>query len=179
MALGDYPPLLLRQPRRSDDSSDGVLLGTKLAPGALGNSRPPTLPPCSVGYPGRSREWLRPRLFRRQPLRHIIVAESEPSHLVPVIAGTAAASEITNTPKGSRRVALESPGPATAGALPLSACRQVLRRICGAGHPEYDAYRQKWRTKLPAIRESRRPPSGKSAASLSLARLLLLLLFPE
>ena len=41
---------------------------------------------------------------------------------------------------------------------------------------------RKWRTKLPAIRAgTRRPPSGKNRApaSLSLARLLLLLLFPE
>ena len=65
----------------------------------------PTIPPCSVGYPGRSREWLRPRLFRRQPLRHFLWPNRNHRTLFPVVAGTAATSEITNTPKASRRVA--------------------------------------------------------------------------
>ena len=41
--------------------------GNQLAPGALGAQPAAHLPPCSVGYPGRSREWLRPCLFGALP----------------------------------------------------------------------------------------------------------------
>jgi hypothetical protein len=49
---------------------------------------------------------------------------------VPSCWGTAAASKEQQRPRGSRRAALESPGPATAGALPLSAF--AARRLAAA-----------------------------------------------
>jgi hypothetical protein len=53
------------------------------------NSRPPISPsPCSAGYPGRSREWLRPRHVR-----------SEPLHVAPDCWGIAAARKKQRPPK--------------------------------------------------------------------------------
>src|SRR6266498_735834 len=41
-----------------------ALVGNEWAPGSLGKQPAAHFPsPCSAGYPGRSREWLRPRLF--------------------------------------------------------------------------------------------------------------------
>ena len=45
-----------------------ALVGNEWAPGSLGKQPAAHFPsPCSAGYPGRSREWLRPRLFGGSP----------------------------------------------------------------------------------------------------------------
>src|SRR6266540_563070 len=45
-----------------------ALVGNEWAPGSLGKQPAAHFPsPCSAGYPGRSREWLRPRLFDGSP----------------------------------------------------------------------------------------------------------------
>jgi len=45
-----------------------ALVGNEWAPGSLGKQPAAPFPsPCSAGYPGRSREWLRPRLFGGSP----------------------------------------------------------------------------------------------------------------
>ena len=62
--------------------------GTNWRRARWGHSRPPTSPPCSVGYPGRSREWLRPCLFGALPpaagLMAVLsaVGHAVPAHLV-------------------------------------------------------------------------------------------------
>ena len=79
-----------------------ALVGNEWAPGSLGKQPAAHFPsPCSAGYPGRSREWLRPRLFGGSP-RQFSGACRNHHTLFPVVGA--------QQPPPARRVAPESPG---------------------------------------------------------------------
>ena len=79
-----------------------ALVGNEWAPGSLGKQPAAHFPsPCSAGYPGRSREWLRPRLFGGSP-RQFSGACWNHHTLFPVVGA--------QQPPPARRVAPESPG---------------------------------------------------------------------
>src|SRR2546430_17665583 len=78
-----------------------ALVGNEWSPGSLGKQPAAHFPsPCSAGYPGRSREWLRPRLFGGSPPQF---SGACPNHhtLFPVVGA--------HQPPPARRGAPDSP----------------------------------------------------------------------
>jgi hypothetical protein len=113
--------LLLRPSTEPRRSADGVLLGTKPAPSALGKQPAAhfPLPRARPVIQGAVEEWLRPRLSRRQPFGHFLWPNGTISPCSQLLRAQQPLSEITNTPKGSRRVRRQrkSPGRGRSGAL--------------------------------------------------------------
>jgi hypothetical protein len=86
-----------------------ALVGNEWAPGSLGKQPAAHFPsPCSAGYPGRSREWLRPRLFGGSPCHFSGACRNH--HTLFLVVGAQQPPPKNNHAQGARRVAPESPG---------------------------------------------------------------------
>jgi hypothetical protein len=99
-----------------------ALVGNEWAPGSLGKQPAAHFPsPCSAGYPGRSREWLRPRLFGGSPRQFSGACRNH--HTLFPVRGTAAASKEQPCPRSTEGGAGEPR--IRAGALPFVGLRSL------------------------------------------------------
>jgi hypothetical protein len=133
-----------------------ALVGNEWAPGSLGKQPAAHFPsPCSAGYPGRSREWLRPRLFDGSP-RQFSGACRNHHTLFPVVGA--------QQPPPARRVAPESPGSGP-GLFRLSASA-ALSPLIGGGY-QIDRFRYLLRQTV-----QQAPPQSAMVSVFEMSRVL-------